>query len=78
MWSGQLAVPAATAQQLVRVSLTPGRMGTAAATSWCAGTFRGSIVQSEHLVCAPPHLCPMIEIRPQVIAHFTFAVRRRS
>jgi hypothetical protein len=78
VWSGQMALPAATAQQMVRVSLTPGRMGAAGAKSWCAGSFRGSIVQSEHFVCTPPHLCPMIEIRPQVIAHFTFTVKRRS
>jgi hypothetical protein len=78
VWSGQMVLPAATAQQLVRVSLTPGRMGTAGARSWCAGTFRGSIVQSEYFVCTPPRLCPMIEIRPQAIAHFTFTVKRRS
>jgi hypothetical protein len=78
VWSGQMAVPAAVTQQLVRVSLTPGTMGSAAVRTWCAGIFHGSIVQTEHFLCAPPHLCPAIEIRPQTIATFTFKVIRRA
>jgi hypothetical protein len=78
VWSGQMAVPAAAAQQLTRVSLTPGKMGAVGAHAWCTGTFHGSVVQSEHFVCAPPHLCPLIEIRPQTIAHFSFKVKRRT
>jgi hypothetical protein len=76
-WSGQTSVPTALPQQLMRVSLTPGKLH-AGANIWCAGTFRGSIVQTQRLECAPPHLCPMIEIRPQAIAHFTFTVKRPS
>ncbi len=76
VWSGQMAVPAAAAQQLVQVSLTPSHMSTGAET-WCTGTFRGSIVETEHVTCAPPHLCPMIAIRPQTITRFTFKVKRR-
>ena len=79
VWSGQMAVPAAAARQLVHVSLTPTHMTSiASARTWCAGTFQGSIVQSEHFECAPPNLCPMIEIRPQTIGRFTFTVRRRA
>ena len=79
VWSGQMAVPAAAARQLVHVSLTPSHMTSiASARTWCAGTFQGSIVQSEHFECAPPNLCPMIEIRPQTIGRFTFTVRRRA
>ena len=78
VWSGRMAVPAAVTQQLVRVTLTPGKMGSAGARTWCTGTFSGSIVQTEHLLCAPPDLCPAIEIRPQTIATFTFKVKRRS
>jgi hypothetical protein len=76
-WSGQTAVPTAVTQELIRVSLTPGKLH-AGAKSWCAGTFHGSVVQTEHLVCTPPQLCPMIEIRPQTIALFTFTVKRPS
>ncbi len=78
VWSGQMALPSAAAQQLMRVSLTPAKVSTAGAGTWCAGTFRGSIVQSERARCMPPDLCPLLEIRPQTIAHFTFKVRRRS
>jgi hypothetical protein len=78
VWSGRMAVPTAVAQQLTRVILTPGKMGGAGARTWCAGTFHGSVVQTEHFLCAPPHLCPAIEIRPQTIASFTFKVKRRS
>jgi hypothetical protein len=76
-WSGQTAVPAAVAQQLMHVSLTPGKLHTGART-WCAGTFHGSVVQTARLMCTPPQLCPLIEIRPQTIAQFTFTVKRPS
>ncbi len=62
----------------MRVTLTPGRMGGAGARTWCTGTFHGSIVQTERVLCGPPVLCPMLEIRPQTIATFTFKVKRRS
>jgi hypothetical protein len=78
VWSGQMALPNMAAQQVMRVSLTPGKMSPTGATTWCIGTFHGSIVQTERFLCMPPDLCPMLEIRPQTIAHFTFTVRRRS
>ncbi|HEX3976898.1 MAG TPA: hypothetical protein VHW96_11570 [Solirubrobacteraceae bacterium] len=78
VWSGQMAVPTAVSQQLVRVTLTPGKMGGAGARTWCTGTFHGSIVQTEHFMCGPPDLCPLLEIRPQTIANFTFKVKRRA
>jgi hypothetical protein len=75
VWSGQIAVPSAASGRLVHVSLSPGKLSRGA-TNWCAGTFKGSIVQSEHMVCKPPALCPMVEIRPQTVANFTFRVTR--
>jgi hypothetical protein len=79
VWSGQMAAPSAAAHHMVRLTLRPAHMTTVAGgATWCAGTFRGSIVQTERFNCAPPNLCPMIEIRPQTIAHFNFTVRHRS
>ncbi|MGZ4294209.1 MAG: hypothetical protein ACXVRM_08210 [Solirubrobacteraceae bacterium] len=77
--SGAMAVPATPAQQLVRLALTPSRLaGAGAARRWCAGTFQGSIIMAERFLCTPPRLCPMIEIRPQTVARFSFRVTRRS
>jgi hypothetical protein len=78
--SGQIAVPATAAQQLIRMSLTPARMSTSSARKWCTGTFHGAIVQSQRFACSPPptQLCPQLEIRPQTIARFTFKVKRRA
>jgi hypothetical protein len=76
--SGQLTVQPAAVQQVMRLSLTPRRMSGTATRTWCTGTFSGSILQTQHFACAPPHLCPLIEIRPQTIARFTFRVRRRA
>jgi len=77
VWSGEMAIPAAAAQQMVHVALTPAHM-SAGARAWCTGSFRGTVMESEHFACAPPHLCPMIAIRPQPIAQFTFTVKRRA
>ena len=78
VWSGQIAAPTAAAKQMIRVALTASHMSGAGAGAWCAGTFHGTIVQSQHFTCAPPHLCPMIAIRPQTIAHFSFRVKRHA
>jgi hypothetical protein len=78
VWSGQMPVPAAAAEQMVHLTLAPSRMGTAGVGKWCTGTFRGSVMLNEHFRCAPPQLCPMIEIRPQAIGHFSFKVKRPS
>ena len=78
VWSGQMAVLPAAAPQLTRVTLTPGKMGGGGMRTWCTGTFRGSIVQTLRVLCGPPDLCPLLEIRPQTIANFTFKVKRRS
>jgi len=75
--SGVLGVPAAPAQQLVRVALSPSRLNaTNGATRWCMGTFQGSVMLTTRLLCAPPRLCPMLLIRPQTIARFSFKVTR--
>ena len=76
--SGEMGVPSTTAEQFVRVSLTPERMTTTDSRTWCTGTFRGTVVENERFACSPPHLCPQIAIRPQTIAHFSFKVRRRA
>jgi hypothetical protein len=76
--AGELAVQPAEVQQAMRLSLTPRRMSAAGPRTWCTGTFHGSVVEDEHFACAPPHLCPLLEIRPQTIARFTFKVRRRA
>jgi len=78
VWSGQMPVPATAAQQMVHLALRPSRMSTAGTGKWCAGTFHGTVMLSEHFKCAPPQLCPMIAIRPQAIGHFSFKVKRRS
>jgi hypothetical protein len=76
--SGQMAVPAAAAQQVVNLSLTPSHMSPGSAGTWCTGTFHGTVTQSVRFMCAPPDLCPLLEIRPQTIARFSFKVKRRS
>jgi hypothetical protein len=76
--TGELAVQPAAVQQAMRLLLTPRRMSAAGPRTWCTGTFHGSVVADEHFACAPPHLCPLIEIRPQTVARFTFKVRRRA
>jgi hypothetical protein len=78
VWSGQMAVPAAAAHQMVHLALAPSRMTSVETGPWCTGTFRGSLILNEHISCPPPQMCPMIEIRPQTIGHFTFKVKRRS
>jgi hypothetical protein len=76
--AGQLAVQPAAVQQLMRLSLTPRRMSAGGPRTWCTGTFHGTVLENERFACTPPHLCPLIEIRPQTIARFTFKVRRRA
>jgi hypothetical protein len=73
--SAEQPLRAATAGSTVRVRLVPG--GRSA--HWCAGTFHGSIVESQTVRCGPPLaqiLCPQIMIRPQTIGRFRFDVRR--
>jgi hypothetical protein len=53
-------------------------MGNGRTASWCTGTFHGSVVQIVRFLCMPPRLCPMIEVRPQTIARFSFQVQRGS
>ena len=76
--SGTTALPIGAPNQVIRVALSPARMGNGLTRSWCTGTFHGSVVQTVRLICVPPRLCPMIAVRPQTIARFGFRVRRRS
>ena len=59
----------------VRVTLTPGGRGG----TWCAGKFRGRIVEYISSVCEPMKtaiICPEIVIAPQTIGRFSFSVRK--
>jgi hypothetical protein len=77
VWSGRMALPSLPAQQVLPVALSPSRLaGTGRGASWCEGTFHGSVVLTERLLCGPPRLCPMLEIRPQTIARFSFEVTK--
>jgi hypothetical protein len=62
--------------QKVRTTLKPKGRGHI----WCAGKFRGRIVQISQVVCPPiPKMaCPDIEIAPMTIARFTFRVKRST
>jgi len=55
----------------VTVTLKPAKRG------WCAGKWRGTIVQSESERCTPTagHVCPDIVVAPRVIASFRFRVK---
>ncbi len=59
----------------VRLTLKPkGSRGT-----WCAGTFRGRIVEFIINVCQPTPtaiVCPDILVAPQTVARFSFRVRK--
>src|SRR6201999_948619 len=44
VWSGEMAVPSVARGRLVHVSLSPAKLSRGA-THWCAGTFRGTIVE---------------------------------
>jgi hypothetical protein len=76
--SGGMALPIGAANQIIRVALSAARMGNGRTASWCTGTFHGSVVQIVRFLCMPPRLCPMIEVRPQTIARFSFQVQRGS
>ena len=76
--SGTMSLPIGAPNQVIRAALSPARMGNGRTRSWCTGTFRGSVVQTVRFICAPPHLCPMIAVRPQTIARFGFRVQRPS
>jgi hypothetical protein len=80
VWSGSIALPGAAPDQVLSVALSPARMGNGRARSWCTGTFHGSVMQTTRFMCGPPEqvVCPMLEVRPQTIATFSFRVVRRS
>ncbi len=47
---------------------------------WCAGRFRGRVVEFATITCRPlaQIVCPAIEIMPVTIARFGFRVMRRA
>lgn len=76
VWRGALVLPDARQGTTERVTLTPSRMGGRA---WCWGAFVGDVVQEEIQRCGPPQaaiMCPALVVRPQVIAQFSFRVKR--
>jgi hypothetical protein len=58
--------------RLVKVTLNPKRLGGV----WCAGRFRGRIVEFQQVVCQPHLACPQLMIAPRTIARFSFRVKR--
>jgi hypothetical protein len=76
--SGTMTLPIGAPNQVIRVALSPTRMGNGLTRNWCTGTFHGSVVQTVRFICAPPRLCPTIAVRPQTIGRFGFRVQRRS
>jgi hypothetical protein len=57
----------------VRLTLRPAKGGS----GWCAGQWRGTVVQSEVLRCnlGPPRVCPELVVAPRTIASFRFSVK---
>jgi hypothetical protein len=76
--SGGMALPTGAPNQVIRVALSPARMGDGRTRTWCTGAFHGSVVQTVRLICTPPLLCPLLDVRPQTIARFGFRVQRPS
>jgi len=76
--TGRMTLPVAAAGQIIRVALSPARMGNGQVRTWCAGTFHGIVVQITRFMCGPPLLCPELEVQPQTVARFSFRVARRS
>ncbi|HEY8645806.1 MAG TPA: hypothetical protein VIL77_08020 [Gaiellaceae bacterium] len=64
-------VPDARRGQRVRVSLDPATLGG----RWCAGVFRGRLLELQMAVCPPGALCPMY-VRIRTIGRFSLVVRR--
>ncbi len=58
----------------IRLTLSPGR------GSWCAGQWRGAVMQIEVVRCTPgpARACPLLVIAPRTIARFRFRVRPAS
>jgi hypothetical protein len=73
--AAEARVPVAAAGTMVHVALSPAALGG----SWCTGTFRGEIVQTEEPDCAatPHRVCPMYMVLPQIIGRFHFTVASR-
>lgn len=71
-----MALSATHAGAQVRATLKP-------KSTWCAGTFRGRIVEYTSIICQPIKaviaiVCPDIVIAPQTIGRFSFRVRHTS
>lgn len=58
----------------VKLTLRPAKSG------WCAGRWRGTVVQTESFRCSPTsgRVCPDLVVAPRVIASFRFQVRPQA
>jgi hypothetical protein len=65
------AVGSAKKGRRMTMTLKPSKSG------WCAGRWRGTIVQAESVRCSPTagHACPDLVVAPRVIASFRFRVK---
>jgi hypothetical protein len=66
--------PSAAQGAMVHVTFSPGKR-----SAWCTGTYQGRVWLYQSVRCGPPVVdiaCPQIEIRPEVVATFTFRVTR--
>jgi hypothetical protein len=70
-WSAAGQPPPAKAGANVRVVLSPGK-----SRSWCAGTFSGTVWETESIVCQPTQVCPDLVVAPRKIGTFSFRVTR--
>jgi hypothetical protein len=66
-------VPDARRGQQMRVHLDPERLGG----RWCAGVFRGRLLELQTAVCPPGTLCPTY-VRIRAIGRFSFVVHRST
>jgi hypothetical protein len=71
--ASRAVTPARTGKR-VKVTLRPAKGG------WCAGRWRGTVVQSESFRCAPTtgRVCPDLVVAPRVIASFRFRVKPQA
>jgi hypothetical protein len=68
------ALKAAKKGKRVKLTLRPAKSG------WCAGQWRGAVLQTESFRCSPTagRVCPDLVVAPSVIASFRFRVKPQA
>jgi hypothetical protein len=68
------ALKAAKKGKRVKLTLRPAKSG------WCAGRWRGTVLQTESVRCSPTagRVCPDLVVAPRVIASFRFRVKPKA